>query len=137
MYFSGRVVEQDYVASIDWYREAAKQGSRKSMYRLGSIYENGYGTERDIHAAVYWYTLGAAEGELAAQLALADIYEHGRFWGCESTRVGDLSWCDSVSVNISQSEYWYRQASRQGSSRAQKKLLELAKGGGLEEDPLV
>ena len=48
-----------------WYQRAAKQGNPWAGYRLGWLYENGYGGKKDAFAAYHCYSQAAQQGKAA------------------------------------------------------------------------
>lgn len=64
-----------------WYiliHKKAKQGKRQAQYRLGWIYEHGFGVEQDIDLALLWYKKAAKKNYNEAQCGLARLYYE---WG--------------------------------------------------------
>ncbi len=59
------------------YRQAAEQGSTRSMLDLGLCYEFGIGVEKDELEAVEWYRKAAGQGDLQAQIRLGNSYNNG------------------------------------------------------------
>ena len=77
MYEAGWGV-QDYAEAARWYRKAADQGYAAGQWRLGLLYQQGYGVQQDYLQAHMWLNLAAAQGnedaakardELAAKMA--------------------------------------------------------------------
>ena len=69
-FYNGKIVEQDYVEAVKWYRLAAEQGDATAQYNLGFAYYNGEGVEQDYAEAVKWWQMAAEQGdEIAKQLA--------------------------------------------------------------------
>ncbi|MCB2106428.1 MAG: sel1 repeat family protein [Rhodobacteraceae bacterium] len=81
MYRTGRGVDKDIAAAIDWYRKSADQGFADAQFQLGVIYANGEGVEKDLDQARTWMTKAAAGGMLDAQ----------RYLGEEAITNGDVA----------------------------------------------
>jgi TPR repeat protein len=53
--------------SIKWLKESEKQGYVPAVYRMGYMYENGYGVNKDISEAYSLYCMAAGEGHVFAK----------------------------------------------------------------------
>ena len=71
LYYTGRIVSQDYDVALKWYHMAAEQGDVISEFQLGLIYKDGHDVERDLVEAVKWLSPAADQGHASAQNALA------------------------------------------------------------------
>jgi len=76
-YESGVDVPQDYIKSLKWYEEAAKQGHSEAQFALGSKYYSGIGVRQDYTKAVKWTRKAANNNHAKAQFNLAAAYFDG------------------------------------------------------------
>jgi TPR repeat protein len=60
---------QDYAQAVAFYRLAAAQGFDAAQYRLGILYNCGYGVAHNNAEALRWYHLAAAQGHPQALCA--------------------------------------------------------------------
>lgn len=88
---------QDYNKSLYWHTRAANLGSSKSLFVLGSYYENGIGVEKNHKEAVRFYLTAANLGHCNAQFFLGKCYEDG---------IG-------VEVNYDKAILWHTKAANQ------------------------
>jgi uncharacterized protein len=77
---------------IDWYLKAANQGYADAQFKLGQIYENGFGVATDYKKAREWYEKAANQRHANAQYALGWLHENGY----------------GVTMDYNKSEEWYR-----------------------------
>mgnify|MGYP001552327323 CR=1 FL=1 len=125
-YFSGQ-----YEYSIEPCTSAAEQGSSRSQFILGEMYENGLGVERDYTEAVRWYSAAADQGYAVAQRRLDGMYYDRALYSGD--HVDCLKYCetgeyDSALVSCVA-------AAEQGFEVAQFRLGELYQyGHGVEQD---
>ena len=66
MYRKGKLVPQNHVEAVKWYRLAAKQGDALAQFNLGAMYSNGRGVPKDLITAYMWFDLSVARGTQAA-----------------------------------------------------------------------
>jgi uncharacterized protein len=66
MYRKGKLVPQNHVEAVKWYRLAAEQGDALAQFNLGAMYSNGRGVPKDLIAACMWFDLSVARGTQAA-----------------------------------------------------------------------
>ncbi len=60
--------DEDFLTSLSWLRESAKQNNTEAQYNLGVFHEKGYGVPKDLDKAKEWYQLAADQGlEVAIQ----------------------------------------------------------------------
>ena len=59
--------------ALDWCKKAAELGRADSQWRLGTMYEEGFGTVVDCEKALYWYRKAAAQGDGAAAKRIPEI----------------------------------------------------------------
>lgn len=60
MYQDGRVIKQDYIEAIKWFRLAAAQNTSfasLSQLKLGEMYANGQGVSQNYAEAIKWFKL--------------------------------------------------------------------------------
>jgi len=111
--------QQDYVAIVEWSRDAAYTGDPRAQVILGVMYANGQGVRQDFSLAHLWFTRAAARGDTAALLNLGDMYANGL----------------GVPTDYAEAIRWYRQAADQGFVHAQNTLGTLYRDGrGVAKD---
>ena len=71
-------IPQDDAEAFKWYRLAAEQGHAVAQYKVGIMYEAGYGVPLDYAEAVKWYRLAAEQGRADAQHNLGVMYASGK-----------------------------------------------------------
>ena len=57
--------------------EQAEQGEARAQYKLGVMYDWGYGVTKDYGQAARWYRRAAEQGDADAQYNLGLMYYHG------------------------------------------------------------
>ena len=67
----------DYATALSELKPLANQGYDRAQFRLGWIYDMGYGVPEDDKHAVKWYTLAAEQGHDGAQFNLGWMYFYG------------------------------------------------------------
>jgi len=77
LYHNGWGVEQDFAASIKWFRQAADQGYARAKTSLAFMYHYGRTVGVDYEQAASWYQLAANDGDTSAQVALAMMFDRG------------------------------------------------------------
>ncbi|AYD03218.1 tetratricopeptide repeat protein [Neorhizobium sp. NCHU2750] len=60
-----------------YFRLAAEKGNATAAYKLGEIYENGWGVSPDPIQAFAWYMQAAARGDRYGQLKVGWCYQKG------------------------------------------------------------
>jgi len=93
----GKLVPQDQVQALAWYRKAAAQGVAQAQNELGRALSNG-SLPRDDAQAVIWYRKAAEQGHSVAQLNLGIAYWNGT----------------GVSRDHAEAVVWFRKAAEQG-----------------------
>ena len=93
----------DYATALSELKPLANQGYDRAQFRLGWMYDMGYGVSEDDKHAVKWYTLAAEQGHDGAQNNLAMMYANGL----------------SGSVDYKTAVKWYTLAAEQGNSKSQ------------------
>ena len=102
---------RDYATAMQELRPLAEEGNAEAQYRLGYMYNRGWGIRSNGVEALRWWHLAAEQGHLPAQYKIGDVYENSMndaFWGIEQ------SW--------NEAKKWYRMAAEQGYTEAQIKL---------------
>lgn len=92
-----------YEEAIDCFQKAAALGHDTAQYKLGEIYEEGYGTPVNDKEAVTWYIKAAKQGYDVAQVKISKIYYHGSL---------------GVKQNYQESIKWFEKAADQKNSEA-------------------
>jgi TPR repeat protein len=105
-YYAGKVVPQDYVESVKWFRKAADQGIAEAQFNLGACYNSGTGVIRDVGEAIKWWLKAAKQGLPNAEFNLGCCYQQG---------IG-------VTQNYSEAVKWFRMSANQGEVDAQYSL---------------
>ena len=93
----------DYATALSELKPLANQGYDRAQFRLGWMYDMGYGVPEDDKTAVKWYTLAAEQGHDGAQNNLAMMYANGL----------------SGSVDYKTAVKWYTLAAEQGNAKSQ------------------
>ncbi|NNG13011.1 MAG: sel1 repeat family protein [Halobacteria archaeon] len=63
LFDEGAGVDQDLVASADWYRRAGEQGFMDAQTNLGIMYYHGQGVDRNHQEASKWFRMAADQGD--------------------------------------------------------------------------
>jgi len=109
----------DYATALKEWRPLAELGDMESQFRMGFLYDNGYGVPQDDGAAARWYRLAAEQGHNLAQRRLGLLHEQGR----------------GVPQDYGAAARWYRLAAEQGNALAQVSLgFMYDKGQGVLQD---
>jgi TPR repeat protein len=147
---------QDYVLAMVYFRKAAKLGSLDGAYRVGYLYERGYGVKKDYGQAVTWYGKAAGKGYAAAENDLGYLYDYGlgvpqdnataAGWYAKAAAQGDataeynLGWDYDNGVGVKRRDShmaaeWYQKAADQGDEAAETNLGYLYEHGrGVKQD---
>lgn len=96
----------DYIAALQLVQPLALQGTPDAQFRLGRLFENGYGLSQSYESAAAWYRKAADQGHAEAQCALGDLYRDGR----------------GVAQDSKEAAKWYQMAASQGHHAAQANL---------------
>ena len=98
---------------------AAEQGDASAQFKLGLMYDHGYGAPEDGAQAMRWYRMAAEQGHDSAQFKLGNMYANG----------------EGVPEDDAEAVRWYRMAAEQGHVPAQNNLGVMYAGGeGVPED---
>ena len=110
---------KDYTTAFKYYRIAAEKGDAHAQFRLGKLYDEGWGVRLDYLNAIRYYRLAADQGEARAQCNLGCMYEDGR----------------GVRQDYQEAARYYRLAADQGNASAQCNLgVMYAEGWGVRQD---
>ncbi|MDR2455365.1 MAG: sel1 repeat family protein [Deltaproteobacteria bacterium] len=98
---------------------SAKRGNPSAQYKLGVMYDNGYGVRQNHAEAAKWYYRAAMQGHPSAQYNLAVSYDIGE--GCP--------------IDHQEAAYWYLKAANQGHPNAMFNLaVSYIKGTGVRQN---
>ena len=64
---------EEYENAFIWLKPWAKDGDPDAQYRLGLLYENGYGVDVNIKLALKWYRASAEQGQRKAKRRLQNL----------------------------------------------------------------
>lgn len=109
--------QKRYYSAIDWYKEAAKQGSDSAMFNLANMYYRGEGTAKNDSLAMYWYRKAADMGVNEAMYGVAMLYYNG----------------EGVTRNMNKAVEWLQKAAAKGNKNATEALKKLEEQGGSGE----
>ncbi len=70
--------KKNYVEARKYYEKAAILGDADGMYRLGDIYENGFGVDLDYKIALRWYVEASRRGSAEAMASVGAMISEGR-----------------------------------------------------------
>lgn len=76
-YAKGLGVGKDLKQAMDWYRQAAEQGSVEAQMALGGLLVGGKGVPRNSAEAAKWFVMAAEKGNAAAQVQVARMHLAG------------------------------------------------------------
>jgi len=68
----------DYATALKEWRPLAELGDMESQFRMGFLYDNGYGVPQDDGAAARWYRLAAEQGNALSQVSMGFMYDKGQ-----------------------------------------------------------
>lgn len=144
-YGFGGITKPDEQLAATWYRKAADQGYSDAQFRLGSLYEHGYGVNRDIDQARIWYQKAADQGNAAAKDALQQLQpqqnsslsptpsptpQEQSLTPAEDNERGDnYFYGRGVEQDYAKAMEWYRKAAERGSRDAQYNIGVLYRDG--------
>lgn len=94
---------KNYEEAVQWYLQAAEQGSTEAQFNLGDCYLNGLGVTRDAVEAAKWFRKAAELGHAKSQNNLGLCYVRG----------------EGVPQDLSESAKWFHKAAEQGLADAQ------------------
>ena len=115
----GSITRSHFEPKMSKYLRNAEQGSDDAQYKLGFMYQNGYGVEQNDEEAVRWYLKAAEHGNVDAQFNLGVMYENG--YGVEQ--------------NKNTAAEWYKKAAEHENAAAQFNLGVMYENGyGVEQN---
>ncbi|MDJ0740559.1 MAG: tetratricopeptide repeat protein [Gammaproteobacteria bacterium] len=98
MFANGAGVDADEERARELYLRAARLGSAKAQYVVGTMYRFAqYGVAKDVPAAVDWYLKAANQGMATAQFALGKMLMEGK--GVMRDDAAALQWLSLAHVN--------------------------------------
>ena len=74
LYLTGRGVERDIAAAVEWHRKAAEQELAAAQHGLGVFYYQGMGVNQDFAEALKWFRRAADQGFPNSQFNIAVMY---------------------------------------------------------------
>ena len=89
---------RDDVEAVQWYRNAAEQGSPRAQHSLGQMYAAGHGVPPDMGEAVRLNRLAAEQGHRSAQNTMGLFYAAGR--GVPQDNVEAHKWHDLAASGV-------------------------------------
>lgn len=134
---------EEYDNAIKWLKPWAADGEAEAQYRLGLIYENGYGgVDIKTRNALKWYRLAAEQGHRSAKRRLESLRKSASNaggtesvatqWYQDLAEEGDseaqynlgymheIGW--SVPKDDSEAAHWYEKSALKGVTKAQFRL---------------
>ncbi len=153
------LLEGDYATALKEFRPLAARGDAEAQYRMGRMYEFGYGVAADMPQAMTWLRKSAAQENASAQTELGIIYATGE-GGVPRDDGQAVAWLQKgadqgnataqynlglmyakgqgVTTDYGQAVAWYRKAADQGLVDAQFKVgLHYEKGAGIAKDDVL
>jgi TPR repeat protein len=106
----------DLVNANKWYSKAIKYSHGPSLFRLGRLFELGFGVEQDYEKAIELYNQSAMSGNNDALNALGNVYQQG----------------NGVESDIEKAFGYYKTAAENGDRKAQFTLGILYENRGVE-----
>lgn len=109
----------DYGAARAVWNALARHGNAEAQFRLGWLYESGFGVERSDAEAAHWYVFAAKHAHVGALYNLGVMFTEGRGVPRDDARAAEH----------------FRQAAMQGHAKAQYNLGILYQTGrGVPQD---
>ena len=156
--------EDNYDATLLWYRKAAEQGHAEAQLYLAMLLEDDGGRKPDLISALPWYQRAAAQGQPDALKRLGEMYAEGQclpydpvkaeecfrkavagFWRAAEEDDYSLAMHGlglmlingiGVARNVAEAVKWFQKAAELDYNEAQFILAELyADGRGVPRDP--
>lgn len=97
---------EKYSQAMNFYKEAAKQGSAKAEFNIGYLYDYGWGVAENEQEALKWYLMAAAQGYADAEYNIGILYEKG----------------EGVTQDYQEAMKWFLKAAAQGNNEAEFKI---------------
>ena len=137
--------QKDYDRAFEWYRQAASKEDPEAFYKLGLIYENGYGVSQNYDTSFKCFKIAADRGYGDAWVNLGIDYLFGRGtnrdylqafawiskaaeadYPAAQTILGDI-YCNGwgVPADHSAAKIWSKKADQLGEAEAKAKLAQL------------
>lgn len=91
---------KDYATAFENYTKVANMGDHEGIFKIGWLYDNGYGVTQDYHEAMNWYRKAADLGNKWALNNIGYLYEAGH----------------GVGQNYLEAFDWYKKAADMGST---------------------
>jgi TPR repeat protein len=116
------VGSSSYLANAnEWYSKAIEYSHGPSLFRLGRLFELGFGATQDYEKAIELYNQSAMTGNNDALNALGNIYQQG----------------NGVELDVAKAFGYYKNAAENGDSKAQFTLGTLYENEGVERTNLL
>lgn len=80
MYYSGRVVHQDFKVAFRWWKASAEIGNCKSQSNLAHMFRLGAGVSKNLAEAARWHQRSADQNCPSGCRGLAEMYEKGEYF---------------------------------------------------------
>ena len=115
-------MERDYVAALQWWAKAAKQGNVEAVGNMGMCYRYGHGVERDSVRAMQLYLKSIKDGNDSLFIASLDAAEQrdSLFDGVLAALCYQKG--NGVKRNAQRAEQLFTLAAQDGSADAQREL---------------
>ena len=97
---------KDYAKALKYYQYAAEKNDNHAQFRLGYMYDMGYGVTQNYAVAMKWYLKSANQGNVFAQYNIGIMYDKGQ----------------GVKQDYSEANKWFQKAAEQGNTSAQYSL---------------
>jgi TPR repeat protein len=145
----------DYKLALRLWLPLAEQGEADAQYKVGTMYDHGFGVLRNCVEAMKWYRKAADQSYADAQYKLGQMYAVGRGAPQDSAeamkwyrKAADQGHTDAqynlgimyergwgVPHDYAEAVKWYRKAADQGDGEAQNNLgVMYANGQGVPQD---
>ncbi len=154
MYFTGRGIDQDQEAAIEWFRRAADGGHVASQVHLGMISAQ----MQNFELSAKWFRMAAEAGDAGGMTNLAALYLRGL--GVEQNAARALDWFAKAAAqgdpahqlqlgglyldgaagepDVESGLRWIHRAANQGYVEAQNRLGSIYQGdGAVPKDPVL
>jgi TPR repeat protein len=150
---------RDYAEAMRLLRPLALEGNADAQFKVGVMYDQGWGVPQDYAQALVWFREAAQQGNVGAEFNLGVMYATGRgvardeteaaLWYYNAAEQGNAA----AQINLgamyhtghgvpqddAQAVIWYRKAASQGNATAQNNpgLMYRNGQGALREAPAV
>ena len=109
----------DYATAVRGFLVHAEQGDATAQYKLGVMYNYGWGVPEDHAEAVRWFRLAAEQGYAGAQYGLGVMHADGRGVLIKDSVLAHM-WSNIAGANGNASAREMRDREHSASSRAMK-----------------